>query len=97
MRPAWCASLLVHPLLAFLDGQGCPCLQAGLLKTPNLTWSIQRHVTSPDRANLLAHCVHIHAQAEVRQDLVTATAASSIIACFIMGAGANMPLALAPG
>lgn len=33
----------------------------------------------------------------MRQDLVTATAASSIIACFIMGAGANMPLALAPG
>ena len=37
------------------------------------------------------------AQRDVRQDLVTATAASSIIACFIMGAAANMPLALAPG
>jgi adenine/guanine/hypoxanthine permease len=36
-------------------------------------------------------------QQEVRQDLVTATAASSIVACFIMGAMANMPLALAPG
>ena len=37
------------------------------------------------------------AQAEVRQDLVTATAASSLIACLIMGGLANMPLALAPG
>jgi AGZA family xanthine/uracil permease-like MFS transporter len=33
----------------------------------------------------------------VRSNLVTATAASSLIACFIMGAFANMPLALAPG
>lgn len=36
-------------------------------------------------------------QAEVRSNLVTATAASSLISCFIMGAFANMPLALAPG
>lgn len=36
-------------------------------------------------------------QAEVRRNLVTATAASSLIACFIMGAIANMPLALSPG
>lgn len=33
----------------------------------------------------------------MRGDLVTATAASSLVACFIMGAFANMPLALAPG
>lgn len=33
----------------------------------------------------------------MRQDLVTATAASSLIACLIMGGLANMPLALAPG
>ena len=36
-------------------------------------------------------------QENVRGDLVTATAASSLVACFIMGAFANMPLALAPG
>lgn len=36
-------------------------------------------------------------QSQVRGDMVTATAASSLIACFIMGAFANMPLALAPG
>lgn len=41
--------------------------------------------------------VGVGLQQEVRQDLVTATAASSIVACFIMGAMANMPLALAPG
>ncbi|CAL8467446.1 g6984 [Coccomyxa elongata] len=34
---------------------------------------------------------------EVRKNLVTATAASSLIACAIMGVAANMPLALAPG
>ncbi|EIE24456.1 hypothetical protein COCSUDRAFT_14437, partial [Coccomyxa subellipsoidea C-169] len=34
---------------------------------------------------------------EVRKNLVTATAASSLIACAIMGFAANMPLALAPG
>jgi adenine/guanine/hypoxanthine permease len=36
-------------------------------------------------------------QEVVKQDLVTATAAASLIGCFIMGAGANMPLGLAPG
>ncbi|KAK9909872.1 hypothetical protein WJX75_008797 [Coccomyxa subellipsoidea] len=34
---------------------------------------------------------------EIRKNLVTATAASSLIACAIMGFLANMPLALAPG
>ncbi|CEM35768.1 unnamed protein product [Vitrella brassicaformis CCMP3155] len=34
---------------------------------------------------------------QVRRDLVVATAASSAVACFLMGAFANMPLALAPG
>ncbi|OAY79967.1 Adenine/guanine permease AZG1 [Ananas comosus] len=33
----------------------------------------------------------------VRRDLIVATAASSIIGCFIMGAFANLPLAVAPG
>ncbi|GAB2264987.1 Adenine/guanine permease azg1 [Dionaea muscipula] len=33
----------------------------------------------------------------IRKDLIVATAASSIIGCFIMGTFANLPLALAPG
>lgn len=33
----------------------------------------------------------------VRKDLIVATAASALIACFIMGMFANLPLALAPG
>jgi AGZA family xanthine/uracil permease-like MFS transporter len=33
----------------------------------------------------------------VRRDLIVATAAASLIACFIMGVFANLPLALAPG
>lgn len=33
----------------------------------------------------------------VKKDLIVATAASSLIACFIMGVFANLPLALAPG
>jgi len=33
----------------------------------------------------------------VRKSLVTATAASACIACALMGIGANMPVALAPG
>ena len=36
-------------------------------------------------------------QDETRKNLITATAASSCIACFVMGAFANMPLAIAPG
>lgn len=36
-------------------------------------------------------------QDSVRRSLVTATAASSCIACALMGLGANMPVALAPG
>lgn len=35
--------------------------------------------------------------ATVRKDLIVATAASALIACFIMGMFANLPLALAPG
>ncbi|WIA38688.1 hypothetical protein OEZ86_001993 [Tetradesmus obliquus] len=34
---------------------------------------------------------------EVRRSLITATAASSLMACFLMGAIANLPLAVAPG
>ena len=33
----------------------------------------------------------------VRKDLIVATAAASLIGCFIMGMFANLPLALAPG
>jgi xanthine/uracil/vitamin C permease (AzgA family) len=36
-------------------------------------------------------------QQEVRRSLITATAASSLMACFLMGAIANLPLAVAPG
>ena len=36
-------------------------------------------------------------QDETRASLITATCASSLISCFIMGAFANMPVALAPG
>ena len=39
----------------------------------------------------------VASQDNVRHDLVTATAAASLIGCFIMGLGANMPLGLAPG
>eukprot|EP00775_Hariotina_reticulata_P005975 gene5975-6214_t len=34
---------------------------------------------------------------EVRRSIITATAATSLMACFLMGAVANMPLAVAPG
>lgn len=43
---------------------------------------------------LLSYCC---AQGHVRQSLVTATAASSCIASLLMGIGANLPVALAPG
>ncbi len=36
-------------------------------------------------------------QADVKRSLVTATAAGSLVACVLMGLGANMPVALAPG
>ncbi len=32
----------------------------------------------------------------VRLDLITATAASSMVGCFVMGLAANLPFALAP-
>lgn len=43
----------------------------------------------------LALCAAL--QRNVRQSLVTATAASSCIATLLMGLGANLPVALAPG
>lgn len=64
---------------------GGPCTVAdctGLDKSPSCKF------TDPG----YAACVN-----QVRGDLVTATAASSLLACFIMGSAANMPLALAPG
>jgi hypothetical protein len=33
----------------------------------------------------------------VRRSLITATAATSLMGCFLMGAVANLPLAIAPG
>lgn len=39
----------------------------------------------------------MHAQAETQRSFISATAISSMVACFLMGALANMPLALAPG
>eukprot|EP00882_Tetradesmus_deserticola_P019170 GHRQ01020620.1.p1 GENE.GHRQ01020620.1~~GHRQ01020620.1.p1 ORF type:complete len:194 (-),score=35.41 GHRQ01020620.1:592-1173(-) len=36
-------------------------------------------------------------QQEVRRSLISATAATSLMACFLMGAIANLPLAVAPG
>ena len=36
-------------------------------------------------------------QQEVRRSLISATAATSLMACFLMGAVANLPLAVAPG
>eukprot|EP01023_Acetabularia_acetabulum_P020667 TRINITY_DN207_c0_g1_i14.p1 TRINITY_DN207_c0_g1~~TRINITY_DN207_c0_g1_i14.p1 ORF type:complete len:563 (+),score=126.84 TRINITY_DN207_c0_g1_i14:182-1870(+) len=34
---------------------------------------------------------------DLKKDLITATALSAMVACFIMGFGANLPLGLAPG
>ena len=36
-------------------------------------------------------------QARVKKSLVTATAASSLVGSLLMGAGANLPIACAPG
>lgn len=36
-------------------------------------------------------------QALTKRSLITATAASSLIGCFLMGIGGNLPIALAPG
>jgi xanthine/uracil/vitamin C permease (AzgA family) len=36
-------------------------------------------------------------QQEVRRSIISATAATSLMACFLMGAVANLPLAVAPG
>ena len=42
-------------------------------------------------------CSGTHAQEQVRRSLVTATAASSCLASALMGIGANLPIAAAPG
>ena len=42
-------------------------------------------------------CRGPHAQEQVRRSLVTATAASSCLASALMGVGANLPIAAAPG
>ena len=41
--------------------------------------------------------VYLNCVAEVRQDLITATAAISALASFLMGVLANIPVGLAPG
>lgn len=51
-------------------------------------------------STLLSHVAHIPClalQTQVRQSLISATAAASLVSCFLMGALANLPLALAPG
>lgn len=43
-------------------------------------------------------CASVYAaQQQARRSLISATAASSLMACFLMGAVANLPLAVAPG
>ncbi|KAJ3172583.1 hypothetical protein HDU88_005912 [Geranomyces variabilis] len=51
----------------------------------------------PDKGTCSNDITYLTCVAEVKQDLVVATAAVSAIACFLMGAAANMPLGLAPG
>lgn len=41
--------------------------------------------------------VYLRCVAEVRQDLITSTAATAALASFLMGLLANLPVALAPG
>ena len=36
-------------------------------------------------------------QSDVKRDLITATAGVSLVASFLMGVGANLPVAAAPG
>ena len=45
----------------------------------------------------LPGCLPAWLQNAVRAQYVSATALSSLISCFLMGALANLPLALAPG
>lgn len=40
---------------------------------------------------------YLECREETRKSMISATAASSLIACFLMGAMANLPLGLAPG
>ncbi|KAJ3145772.1 hypothetical protein HDU86_000639 [Geranomyces michiganensis] len=51
----------------------------------------------PEQGPCLTNVAYLSCVAEVKQDLVVATAAVSAIACLLMGAFANMPLGLAPG
>ena len=39
----------------------------------------------------------LYVQQEVRRSIITATAATSLMGTFLMGAAANLPLAVAPG
>ncbi|KAK9803822.1 hypothetical protein WJX73_003626 [Symbiochloris irregularis] len=73
--------LAVNPSILTLSGGPCTCSNSNTQDT----------CTEADDPGYQA-CLD-----ELRQNLITATAASSIVACFIMGAFANMPVALAPG
>lgn len=44
-----------------------------------------------------AECQCLCMQGRVKKSLVTATAASSLIGSLLMGVGANLPIACAPG
>lgn len=39
----------------------------------------------------------VRVQSDVKRDLITATAGVSLVASFLMGVGANLPVAAAPG
>lgn len=58
-----------------------------------------RHVITPDETCKFepVNPGYSACLARIRKDLIVATAASSLIGCFVMGVFANLPLALAPG
>ena len=75
----------------------CPAGVTVGLPAPSLSATAAHR---PQRSRACAACKlsALHgAQDETRSNLITATAASSLVACFIMGAFANMPVGLAPG
>jgi hypothetical protein len=64
-----------------------------------MAWHLRRE-TQPHLADksldVPCHC-DPSSQEEAKRSFIAATAVASMVACFLMGVLANMPLALAPG
>jgi xanthine/uracil/vitamin C permease (AzgA family) len=89
--------IMLHACTAHLTALVLHCISCSMLSALQRVWPHTDLLVILCCAVCIACCLVPALQQEVRRSLISATAATSLMACFLMGAVANLPLAVAPG